>query len=272
MRAHMRIRSIGIYLLLTAVTLAALFPVYWLLLTSFQPKDELMRYPPIFFTRHPTLENWRFAVGQKLYTFWNSLIVSTATTVIGLLLGATSGYAFARYKIGGTALPVWILALQYFPPIVAIVPYFLLMSRLHITDTLIGLIIPHLIVTIPFATWMMRGFVKEVPRALEEAAMIDGCSQFEVIRRITLPLVAPGLVVTALFCFIWSWNYFMYALVLTRSSAMTMPVAIAGMREAHGVMWGGVSATAALATVPILILAIALQRYLVRGLTFGAVK
>jgi multiple sugar transport system permease protein len=193
-------------------------------------------------------------------------------TIIAVVCGATSGYAFARYRVGGHSLPFWILSLKFFPPVVAIVPFFLMMRTLRLIDTQTAVIIPHMIITVPFAVWMIKGFIQEVPRELEEAAMIDGCSQLRIIRSITLPIIAPGLVVTALFCFIWSWNDFMFALILTRNRAMTIPVAIAGMREAHGLMWGEVSATAALGTLPIIILAILLQRYLVRGLSLGSVK
>ncbi len=254
------------------LVIITLFPVYWLLLTSVQPKSELMNYPPKFFTINPTAKNWQFTFKETLPNFFNSLVVAFFATFIAIVLGSMSGYAFARYKIGGNALPFWILSLKFFPPVVAIVPYFLMMKTLRLIDTQTAVIIPHLIITVPFAVWMIKGFVQEVPRELEEAAMIDGASQLGIIRIITLPLIAPGLVVTALFCFIWSWNDFMFALILTRNQAITIPVAIAGMREAHGLMWGEVSATAALGTVPIILLAIALQRYLVRGLSLGSVK
>lgn len=266
------IKKAAIYMVLSLTLVVSLFPIYWLVLTSLQPKSELMHSPPIFFPHSLTLEHWDFAINEKFFAFINSLVVAATATVIGIILGALSGYAFARYRIGGVSLPVWILALKFFPPVAAIVPYFIMMNKLRIMDTQLAVIIPHLIITIPFAVWMMRGFIAEIPKELEEAAMIDGCSQLGVLRRVTLPLVAPGLVVTALFSFVWSWNDFMFALVLTRSHAITLPVAIAGMREAHGLMWGAVSATAALATLPILILALVLQKYLIRGLSFGAIK
>jgi multiple sugar transport system permease protein len=152
------------------------------------------------------------------------------------------------------------------------VPYFLMMQFLRLIDTQLAVIIPHLIITVPFAVWMIKGFVQEVPRELEEAAMIDGTSQLGVIRIVTLPLIAPGLVVTALFCFIWSWNDFMFALILTRNVATTLPVAVSQMREAHGLMWGEVSATASLGTIPIIVIAVILQKYLVRGLSLGSLK
>jgi multiple sugar transport system permease protein len=260
------------YILIGVALAFTLFPIYWMLLTSVQPSDELMQSPPRFITSRPTLEHWRFAIENKWKYFTNSLIISSSATVIAILVGSLSGYAFARYQVGGDTLPFWILSLKFFPPIAAAVPFFLMMNKLHLLDTHSAVIIPHLIITIPFAVWMIKGFVAEVPQELEEAAMIDGCSHLGVIRKVTLPLIAPGIVVTALFCFIWSWNDFLFALILTRSHAMTLPVAIAGMREAHGLMWGAVSATAAMATLPVLIMAIVLQKYIVRGLALGAVK
>jgi multiple sugar transport system permease protein len=204
--------------------------------------------------------------------FVNSLVIAAASTVIAIAFGSMSGYAFARYRVGGNSLPFWVLSLKFFPPVVAIVPYFLMMQFLRLIDTRLAVIIPHLIITVPFAVWMIKGFVQEVPRELEEAAMIDGTSQLGVIRIVTLPLIAPGLVVTALFCFIWSWNDFMFALILTRRIATTLPVAVSLMREPHGLMWGEVSATASLGTIPIIAMAIILQKYLVRGLSLGSLK
>ena len=259
-------------LLMIVVVIITLFPFYWLLLTSVQPKEDLMNSPPKFSTQHPTLETYRYAFREALKEFMNSLAIAFFTTCIAIIFGATSAYGFARYNIGGNSLPFWILSLKFFPPVVAIVPYFLMMKTFRLIDTRMGVIIPHLILTVPFAVWMIKGFIQEVPRELEEAAMIDGCSQLNVIRIVTLPLIAPGLVVTALFCFIWSWNDFMFALILTRNQAMTIPVAIAGMRDPHGLMWGEVSATAALGTLPIIALAIILQKYLVRGLSLGSIK
>lgn len=268
----LRIQKTIISIILIIGVIVCLFPIYWMLLTSVQPRDELMTSPPHFYTTKLTLDNWKFVFRETLPKFFNSLVIATSATVIAIVLGATSGYAFARHKVGGDTLPFWILSLKFFPPVVAIVPYFIMMKTLRLLDSRIAVIIPHLIITVPFAVWMIKGFIQEVPHELEEAAMLDGCSQLDVIRVITLPLIAPGLVVTALFCFIWSWNDFMFALILTRNKAITIPVAISGMREAHGLMWGEVSATAALGTIPILILTIILQKYLVRGLSLGSFR
>ena len=271
-RKKLIFRKYLIFILVVIILIIFIFPIYWLILTSIQPRSELMNYTPNFFTKNPTFEYWEFIINTKLPEFFNSFVIAFFATIIAIILGVTSGYAFARYNIGGDKLPLWILSLKFFPPVVAIVPYFIMMKTLRLTDTRIAVIIPHLIITVPFAVWMIRGFIQEVPRELEEAATIDGCSQIGVIRNITLPLIAPGLVVTALFCFIWSWNDFMFALVLTRNKALTMPVAIAGMREAHGLMWGEVSAAASIGVIPIIILAIILQRYLIRGLSLGSFR
>jgi multiple sugar transport system permease protein len=259
-------------ILMILVVIATLFPFYWMLLTSIQPKSDVMNYPPKFGTQHPTIQHYTYTFQETIRKFMNSLVVAFFATVVAIVFGATSAYGFARYNVGGSSLSFWILSLKFFPPVVAIVPYFLMMNTLHLIDTRMGVIIPHLIITVPFAVWMIKGFIQEVPRELEEAAMIDGCSQLNVIRIVTLPLIAPGLVVTALFCFIWSWNDFMFALILTRNQALTLPVAIAGMREAHGLMWGEVSATATVGTIPIIVLAVLLQKYLVRGLSLGSLK
>jgi multiple sugar transport system permease protein len=271
-RARTVLRKALLTLVMLCAVVVVLFPIYWLLLTSVQPKADLMTYPPRFWTRAPTASNYEFTFGQTLHQFFNSLVVAACATVVAIIFGSMSGYAFARYNVGGSNLSFWVLSLKYFPPVVAIVPYFLMMQRLHLIDTVVAVIIPHLIITTPFAVWMIKGFIQEVPRELEEAAMIDGASQVSTLRIVTLPLIAPGLVVTALFCFIWSWNDFMFALILTRNAATTLPVTVSNLRDAHGLMWGEVSSTASLATVPIIVLAIILQKYLVRGLSLGALK
>jgi multiple sugar transport system permease protein len=271
-RGRTALKRMILGLLMLCAVVVALFPIYWLVLTSVQPKAELMNYPPRFSTRIPTFSNYQFTFRETIQEFLNSLVIAASATVIAVIFGSLSGYAFARYNVGGSNLSFWVLSLKYFPPVVAIVPYFLMMQRLHLIDTVLAVIIPHLIITTPFAIWMIKGFIQEVPRELEEAAMIDGASQISTLRIVTLPLIAPGLVVTALFCFIWSWNDFMYALILTRNAATTLPVVVANLRDAHGLMWGEVSSTASLATFPIIVLAIILQKYLVRGLSLGALK
>src|SRR5262249_32034540 len=183
-----------------------------------------------------------------------------------------AGYSFARYRIGGFHLPFWVLSTRMMPPVAAVIPLFLVVKSLGMIDTHVAVIALHLLVTLPFAVWMTRGFFIQVPRAIEEAALIDGCSQWQVFFRVALPLAAPGLAVTALFCFIFSWNEFLFALILTRREAVTLPVLVSGLYSQHGIMWDVMSATAAMALLPVIALALFAQKYLVRGMTMGAIR
>jgi len=167
---------------------------------------------------------------------------------------------------------MWILSIRMFPPIAAIIPFFLLYKQLGLIDTRIGLIIAYTGFNLPFAVWIMRGFFDEVPRELDEAALIDGCSPIKVFVRVVLPLAAPGLVATAIFAMIFSWNEFMFALILSRSRSQTMPVGVMGFITHRGVIWGEIMAAASVIMLPMIVFTFIAQKYLIRGLTFGAVK
>ncbi len=268
------LKSVGKYGFIALVVAVFSFPIYWLLVTSIKPESLVMAYPPVFYPPEPTVEPYatsvvQFSSGRIIV---NTLIISGSATVISILLGAAAGYAFARYRIGGFHLPFWILSTRMMPAVAAIIPLFILMKNLRLIDTHVAVIALHLIVTLPFAVWMMRGFFMELPRELEEAALIDGCSKWQAFVRIALPLVAPGFAVTALFCFIFSWNEFLFAFILTRRSATTLPVLVSGLYSQHGIMWDVMSATAAMALLPVMALALIAQKYLVRGMTMGAIK
>lgn len=261
------------YIVIALIVVVFIFPIYWMILTSIKPAHEVITYPPIFFSLHPTLDGYAEAIAARgALVFKNSLIIAGFTTIISLLLGSLAAYSFARFRIGGFHLPFWILSTRMMPPVAAIIPLFILMNKLGILDTPPAVIATHLILTLPFAVWMMRGFFVEIPVEMEESAMVDGCSRLTALRKIVLPLAAPGLVVTALFCFIFSWNEFMFALILTRRMATTIPVKMSGMYAAHGVLWSTMSALACLGIIPVIVLVITAQRYLVRGMTLGAIK
>ncbi|HYJ46382.1 MAG TPA: carbohydrate ABC transporter permease, partial [Pyrinomonadaceae bacterium] len=187
-----------------------------------------------------------------------------------------AAYGLARFRLPlklNTRLSLWILSTRMFPPIVTAVPLFLMMSDLRLLDTLTALIIVYTAFNLPFVVWMMRGFFNEVPRELEEAARVDGDTRLGALRRVVLPLVAPGLAATAIFCLIISWNEFLFALTLTQTdAAMTLPVGIAGRVTQYEIKWGVMSAAGVVAMVPILVFALSVQRHLVRGLSLGAVK
>ena len=203
--------------------------------------------------------------------YYQCRIISTSATVLSLLVGSLAGYGLARYNVGGKNLPFIILSQRFMPPVVVIFPFLLFFKVLRWVDTYQALIIIYLTFNLPYAVWMMRGFFKEIPIGIEESARVDGCSPFRVFYRISLPLVAPGLVATGVFCFIFSWSEF-FAVCLTRSRVVTLSVFLPTFFGRVYIMWGEVGATSVMAMIPMFIISIIVQRYLVRGLTLGAVK
>ena len=274
----MKLKALFRYVVIGIASLAALAPVYWMLTISLKREVDQFAVPPLWFSFTPTLAHYRDAFvnrafGQYLIT---SAVVAVSSTICALIIGTMAAYALARFKMPGRLdrkLSLWILSTRMFPPIVTAVPLFLLMGDLGLLNTRASLIILYTGFNLPFVVWMMRGFFIEVPHELEEAAMVDGDSRLGALRRVLLPLVAPGLAATAVFCLIISWNEFLFALVLTQTdAAMTLPVGIAGRVTQYEIKWGVMSAAGVVAMVPILLFALAVQRYLVRGLSLGAVK
>jgi multiple sugar transport system permease protein len=258
--------------------LSALLPVYWMMTISLKREVDQFSVPPKWFAFSPTLAHFREAFverafGQYLLT---SAIVAVVSTICAIILGTLAAYALAGFRLPhklNTRVALCILSTRMFPPIVTAVPLFLLMSDLRLLDTTLSLIIVYTAFNLPFVVWMMRGFFKEIPRDLEEAARVDGDSRLGALWRVILPLAAPGLAATAVFCLIISWNEFLFALTLTQTdNAMTLPVGIAGRVTQYEIEWGVMSAAGVVAMIPILIFALAVQRYLVRGLSLGAVK
>ena len=268
----------GKYTLLALASLASLAPVYWMLTISLKSEADHFASPPQWFVFSPTLEHYKDAFvvrsfGQYLIT---SAVVALLSTAFALLIGTLAAYALARFEMRfklNRRLSLWILSTRMFPPIVTIVPLFLMMRELRLINTIAALVIVYTAFNLPFVVWMMRGFFNEVPREMEEAAMVDGDSRLGALFRVVLPLVKPGLAATAVFCLIMSWNEFLFALVLTQTeAAMTLPIGIAGRVTQYEIKWGVMSAAGVVAMLPILIFALSVQRYLVRGLSLGAVK
>src|ERR671915_35076 len=271
-------RALIKYLVLGAALLAALAPVYWMFTISLKSELDQFAVPPPWFNFTPTLEHYYDAFvtrsfGQYLIT---SAIVAVISTICALVLGTLAAYSLARFRLPydlDRRLSLWILSTRMFPAIVTAVPLFLMMRDVRLLNTRLSLIIVYTAFNLPFVVWMMRGFFADLPRDLEEAALVDGDSRLGALVRIVLPLVAPGLAATAVFCLIVSWNEFLFALVLTQTdAAMTLPVGIAGRVTQFEIKWGVMSAAATVAIIPILVFALALQKYLVRGLSLGAVK
>lgn len=263
-----------IYLAVVLAVILSLFPIFYLLITSFKPPQLTFAIPPVW-VFEPTLQNYRdvFAGGTFTKYFLNSLIVATVTTFIALVLGSFAGYGFARFQFrGATWMRLGSLVPQMLPPITIIVPLYVLFNSMKLIDTIWALIVSYLTFSIPLSIWMMTGFFADVPQELEESAMIDGCTRMGAFFRISLPIVAPGLAATAILCFIYCWNEFLYAVILTGRDARTLPVTITSFMTNKAILWGRIAASGSLVLVPVLVFAVLAQRYLVRGLSRGAIK
>lgn len=251
----------------------ALAPFLWLLQMSFKTNAQVFAFPPpLVFA--PTLENYAALwTGGFRASFANSLVVSTAATALPMLVGVPAAYALSRWRTrrAGT-MALWILASRMAPPIAFTIPYFLAYRHLGLLDTAEGLVIIYMTFNLPLVIWMMRPFFDQLPRSLEEAAWIDGAGHGQAFRRVVLPLSAPGLAATAILCFLFAWNDFFFALVLTRTEAMTAPVAVVNFMNYEGWEWGRIAAGGTMIMLPVLIFSFLVRRYLVHGLTGGALK
>ncbi|MGA3188799.1 MAG: carbohydrate ABC transporter permease [Bryobacteraceae bacterium] len=256
----------------------ALAPIYWLITISLKREIDQFASPPLWFSFTPTLRHYVAIFRQAAFGryFLNSIIVSTGSTLIALVLGLPAAYGLVRFpwpRDWAKGISFWILSNRMLPPIVTIIPMFLMLREVHLLNSLAGLILVDVGLNLPFVVWMMRGFVEELPREIEEAALLDGESRMGVLLRIVLPLVRPGLAATAVFCLIVAWNEFLFALILSQTeSAMTLPVGIAAHVTQYEIQWGAMSAAGVIAMLPVLIFAAAAQRYFVRGLSLGALK
>jgi multiple sugar transport system permease protein len=272
-RRHRALRKWAVTLLMVAIAVVYLFPYTWMVLTGFRrPIDTLTMPPKLIF--HPTLEGLRYifaTTGFQTYLL-HSLIVAVSATCLVVALAAPAAYALAQLRMRSLAFLLAVLIARMVPGIAIVVPVYLIASRLRQLDTFQVLIVIYTVFNLPFAIWLMRSFFREVHTELREAAMIDGCSELAVFRRIFLPLVAGGIVATSVFVFIAAWNEFLFALVLTNSHAATAPLATLSFRNEFGTEWGAIGAAALLISTPVISFAIVMQRYLVRGMTMGSIK
>ena len=250
-----------------------LCPVLFIVQMSVRTGLEAFRMPPAFvFT--PTLQNYVDLVeGKFIRSLMNSTVTATSTTLLALLLGVPAAYAFSRSRFRAQGVvSLWTLVTRMAPPIAFGIPFFLIYKELGLIDTRAGLVIIYLTFNLSLVIWMMRAFFDGVPRSLEEAAYIDGAGVVTAFVRIAVPLSAPGLATTAIFTFLLSWNDFFYSLLLTRSEALTAPVAIVNFMNYESWEWGKVAAAATMIMLPVVALSIAVRKYIVHGLTAGAVK
>lgn len=260
-------------ILIICICFFVIFPFLWMIMVSLRNKVDI--FSPGNLWIKPTLDNYKTIIGtNNIFSyFYNSIIVSVCTTLISLILGSFAAYGFARYNWKTREDNAFFALSQKFLPAMAVViPYFLMAMMFKILDTRLVLIIGYTTFNIPFTIWMMRGFIEDLPKELEEAAFVDGCSKMKTLYKIILPLVLPGMVATAIFCIINSWNEFIFANFLTSINAKTVPTSVMMYLSVSGVKWGEMAATGVLAVLPVLIFAISVQKHMIRGLTFGAVK
>jgi len=267
-------QAVLVYLLLAVVLVIFLTPIYLIISSSVKPAATMFEKPPNFFFM-PTLDHYHVLfTGRPFLKFiLNSLVVALGSTAVSLFFGSLAAYAISRIKHKRmNDVAFWILSLRMFPPITIVVPYYIIFQLSGLLDTPLALIIVYSTANIPLVVWLMKGFFDEVPSSLEEAAMIDGHGIVATFWWVTLPLAAPGLAVSAVFCFIFSWNEFLFALMLTGSNAQTAPVAVMSFWSSDAVQWGRIMAGSFIILIPGVIFVLTCQRWLVRGLTMGSVK
>jgi multiple sugar transport system permease protein len=255
-----------------------MFPVMWMFLTSFKTEAEYFSYPPVFIPQDFSLRNYFNAMAFPpdgrggLQGLRDSLIIALSTTVASVVMGSLAAYSLSRFKTGGENFSFWILSTRMMPPIAPALPLFLIFKQFKLLDTHLALIIANTIFNLPFVIWLLKGFFDDLPEQMEEAALLEGCSHWGAFWRIALPLVAPGVVAVSLFSFIFAWNEFMFALLLTRRNVRTLTIIVPSLVGGHEILWGEIAAIGMVAILPCILLSLLLQRYLVRGLSMGAVK
>jgi multiple sugar transport system permease protein len=256
-----------------AITLFFLFPIYWLAMISFKTPEEIFSYPPKWYPGRIQFDNYAvlFKDGDAT-TVWNSLVVAGGSTLMAMFLGTICAYSLARFKTGGEHLANWIISQRMVPPIAVVFPIFLLYVWLGWVDTYIGVILLYTAFNLPYVIWMMRGYILDIPPALEESALVDGCSRWQVIWKVVFPMSRAGLFATAIFTFVFAWNEFLFALVLTRTEVVTYTVQVTHYFGGQSNFWAKISAMSVLGTLPIFVVVAFMQRYLVRGISLGAVK
>lgn len=258
---------------MAVVCILCTFPFFWML--SISLKEQSQAYDPSVWLFSPIWDNYKnvFVNRNLMKYLFNSLVTAVVTTVISMVLGCLAAYGFARFRFDKQEnLAFWVLSLRMLPPMATVLPFFVMASLCHVLDTRLVLIIVYMLFNIPFTIWMMRGFFEDIPCEIEEAARVDGCSLLQALQKVVLPMALPGMVATAIFCIINSWNEFVFALFLTSSRANTLPTTVQMFLSVSGVVWGEMSAVGVISTLPMILFAILVQKYMIRGLTFGAVK
>ena len=285
------------YLKRAAVCIAILisfFPIFWLVSTSFKPIDEWQKFPPVWISSQPTLQNYRIVFAPKAAqefaakqngaisykvsgsawkAFGDSAIIAIGATALSVLFGTLAAYSIVRFHTGGDNYAFQFLTVRMFPPIAVVVPMVVLFSMLRLSDTYVGLMLAYTAFTLPFSIWMIRSFIEEVPEELEGAALIYGMRPLDAFLKVTFPLIRGGVLATALFVFILNWSEFLFALTLTTGHVVTVTLQVANYVSASsGKLYGVQAAMGTISTLPVILFGYLIQRHLVRGLSFGAIK
>lgn len=251
-----------------------LAPVVWMLITAIKPPGEWLNTPPIFIPSELHWANFTDALfkwgGLKGLT--DSLIVASSSTVLSLLLGVPAAYAIGRYRTGGDNLSFTVLSILFMPPVAVAIPMYLFWSAFGLLDSYTALILQYTVFNVPFIAWVLRSFFEDIPRDMEESALVNGATRWRAFWEISVPLARPAILAVALLAFIFSWNEFFFAVILTRANVTTLPFILPVLMEGHDVLWGDIAAIATIGALPVVILAFALQKYLVRGLSFGTLR
>ncbi|MCC6613198.1 MAG: carbohydrate ABC transporter permease [Anaerolineae bacterium] len=271
------------HLLMVVILCIFLFPIYWMVMTSLKAPEEVLTRPPTF-VFEPTLDNYRYAFEQADFGLFirNTVVIAGLSTLLVIAFGSLASYSFARYNPGDGHIMFFILTTRMMPGIAVVMPFFLIFRDLGKTgigqflalglDQVGSLVVAYTVFNLPFAIWLMYSFFQDIPSELENSARLDGYSRLQVFLRVVLPLAAPGIAVTAIFSLMFAWNEFLFGYILTRDAARTITVGVSGFQTQQGILWGPLAAAAVVCILPMLGVALMLQRYMVRGLTFGAVR
>lgn len=265
------LKNVGYWIVVALVIIPFLFPLVWMLLSSLKVQGDITRIPPVWnFT--PTMQHYRavFADHDFARYIFNSAVIALGSTVFSLILGLPAAYSIARFQ--QTKFSLGILVARIAPGITFLIPWFMLFSRLRMVDTYTSMILAHMLVGLPFIVWVMTPFFEGLPVELEQAAMIDGASQAGAFFRVLLPLTGPGVITSSILAFVFSWNNFMFGVVLTGAKTKTLPVAVLNFMAYSEINWGGLMAAAVVITAPVIVIALVAQKYIIQGLTTGAVK
>jgi multiple sugar transport system permease protein len=267
--------DLGAYVLLALVLAVFAGPIIWFLMLAIRPSETVFAMPPVlaFKPSWEAVKTTFIDPGNNRHQLLNSLIVAAFAVALNLPFSFPAAYSLSRFRMRGRQnIMLWYLSLLMAPPVAFLIPYFVLVSRLGLSGTYLAMILIMQTITIPFSVWLMKSFIDEVPVELEEAARVDGAGWWTVILRVTLPLVRPGLIVTSMFAFVFAWNNAAFPLVLSSQKTATLPIGTLGYFATSGATWTFIGAAAVAAMLPPMIIFLVLDRYVVRGLTFGSVK